>query len=119
MPERRQQIEPGNPIAGQLDEIRQLLAQLVKRVSGGVRIGRVIISVQGARASTSACRADVVHVLRTATHRMTARQIMSELARSGKVYGERTIKGVLAQLVDEAIADNEPNVKPRGYRLVR
>jgi len=73
----------------------------------------VIISVQGARASTSACRADVIHVLRNAAQRMTASQILGELDHKGKVYGERTVKGVLALLVDEAIAENDPNAKPQ------
>ncbi len=120
MTERREPLGPGQEISGQLDEIRQLLAQLVRRVSGGVRIGRVVISVQGnARVSTSACRTDVISVLRKATHRMTASEILTALAREGKSYSDRSVKGVLSRLIAEGIADNDPTATPRGYKLVK
>lgn len=62
--------------------------------------------------------ADILAVLRAAGRRLTADQIMSDLAARGWIHGERTVTGHLAAMVKAGTLDNDPRAKPPGYRIV-
>lgn len=65
----------------------------------------------------SGCAEDILTVVREAGHRMTTSQIMDELERRNMLWGERTVKGALAVLVQEGKLTNDQNARPRGYGI--
>ncbi len=62
------------------------------------------------------CRADILTVLREAGRRLTADQILAELERRQWLWGERTVKGHLGDMVADGTLDNSTGARPRGYR---
>lgn len=61
------------------------------------------------------CTDDVLLILREAGRRLTTSEILAELERRNLLWGERTVKGVLAELVDQGTLTNDQRARPRGY----
>ena len=60
---------------------------------------------------------EIVELLIRVGHRPTTTQILDEFYRAGKVKGESTIKGKLAQLTKRRVLVNRTDTKPPGYGL--
>jgi len=63
------------------------------------------------------CTLDILHVLEDAGHRLTTTRILSQLARAGAQWSERSVSGTLARMVEDGTLTNDQHAKPRGYGL--
>jgi hypothetical protein len=65
----------------------------------------------------SPCVVDILDVLQAAGVPLTTTRLLAELAKAGKEWSERTVKGYLAEMVKDGTLTNPEGVTPRGYRL--
>ncbi len=61
------------------------------------------------------CAADVLAVLRDASRRLTTNQILTELEQRDWIHGERTVRGRLADMVEDGQLTNDRRAVPPGY----
>lgn len=63
------------------------------------------------------CEADILGVLHTLGRRLVTTEILSELAKVGKPWGDTTVKTKLAEMIDVETLNNDAKARPRGYGL--
>lgn len=106
--------------------LHQLLAELLRSgadpatLTATVRAAGWSISIELAPQATEAaaltpCEADILAVL-SSTVRLTGGRVLSLLDQAGKVHGERTVRGALADLVRDGRVLSSRRA-PRGYYL--
>jgi hypothetical protein len=65
----------------------------------------------------SQCKQDIVGVLYEKKQRLTTSRILQELEARQLLWGESTVKRVLAEMVRKQELTNRSGVRPRGYGL--
>lgn len=60
---------------------------------------------------------DILATLREVGKPLTTTRLIEEMEKRRRHWSERTIAGYLARLVQDGALENDPNAKPRGYRL--
>jgi hypothetical protein len=117
---------PNSDRAAALQTLLHLLESVTKTVRVTVRSDSGhLLSVTIPPATPKAdpsdrdCRQDILAVLREAGYRMTTTEILTELDRRKWLWGERTVKGYLSEMVIDGDLDKSAKVHPPGYGLVQ
>ena len=60
---------------------------------------------------------DILKVLREVKRPLTRTRILEEMGRRGMDWSDRAVAGYLARLVEDGTLINDPEARPKGYRL--
>jgi hypothetical protein len=63
------------------------------------------------------CTRDILRTLREAGKPLTKTRLLEEMERLGYDWSESTVCRRLAELMEDGTLTNDPNDRPRGYRL--
>lgn len=116
------ELYPGRPVVEirvrlyGLGDVKLPVESMVSTASAVVGADQVEERDSGGRRH-SQCADDILAVLDAAKRPLTTTRLMSELSRAGKEWSQRHVARYLAEMVADGTLENDPNARPRGYRL--